>query len=165
MKSQYVFDPKQPIIAALFFATAIILCVLGGKTQIGANALLVGIIILLFVCGCAVSIIKSAVAANADEEKITIEYYIFERKIYEYDIPLNRIRQAECEPKSKNTASATMYTLTLCMELKNGGRKCFTAAFFNKDGTAFDENSDEYKTAVEYHMLTRICNFINDRLS
>lgn len=165
MKSQYVFNPKQPVIMAMFLATAIILYVLGIKIQIEASSLLAGIIILLFVCGCAVLMIKSTVAANADEEKITIEYYILDRKIYEYDILLSEIRQAECETESKNTALVTIYTLTLCMELKNGRRKCFTASFFNKDGTAFDENSDEYKTVVEYHMLTRICNFINDRLS
>lgn len=164
MKSQYVFNSKQPMIMAMLFATAIILCVLGGKTQIGANALLVGIIILLFVCGCAVILIKSTVAANAEEEKITIEHYILNRKIYEYDILLSEISQAGCETKSKNTTSATIYMHTLCIKLKNGRRKCFTASFFNEDGTAFDENSDEYKTAVEYHMLTRICNYINERL-
>lgn len=130
MKSQYVFNSKQPMIMTMLFTAAIILCVLGGKTQIGANALLVGIIILLFVCGCAVIVIRSTVAANAEEEKITIEHYILNRKIYEYNIPLSEISQAGCETKSRNTASATIYIHTLCIELKNGRRKCFYSFLF-----------------------------------
>ncbi len=148
----------------MFWATAIILCAVCEIAKMGPNALLVGIIVLLFVCGFAALGIKATVEANSDEEKITIEYYIFGREIYEYDIPLSEIKRAECETKAKNTASVTMYMHTLCIELKNGKRKSFTASFVNNDGKAFDENSDEYKTTVEYHMLTRICNFINERL-
>ena len=150
---------------AMFVATAILLCGFGEKAQIGPNALLVGIIILFFVCGFGVIGIKATVEANADEEKITIEYYILGRKIYKYDIPLSEIRRAECETEAKTATLTTVYTHTLSMELKNGKCKCFSASFLNKDGKAFDENSDEYRTTVEYHMLTRICNFINDRLS